>query len=306
MAATVVVRANEPVTIYYDWSSSGLSGWERSTTKAELSNNGSALNMQYSIQSGVPLPEKCNAYTALQSDVLVTNISLRFYVEEEKPSYLMLVLHSARSGSDWTMQLLPPEVGMWQEYSVQVAFDAGWTTGPGSDSVIFFNDMLEVDSVGVYVYRNGTREVQNYKVDDVLIQGETIVYVNDPPEDRDGDGIPDTWEDRYNLDMNNPVDANADNDGDGMNNYAEFLAGTIPDDASSIFVVEPVVENGSLIVKWKSIPDRIYSLRRTESLMEEFKFKAIGIVGTPPLNLYQDMTATNNGTYFYKVGVEKQ
>jgi hypothetical protein len=304
-AVVLTVQANQPVTIYYDWSSGGLDGWERSTTAAALSNPDLALNMQYAAQGGIPLPEKCNAYTALPVDTLVTNISLRFYAAEEKPSYLLLVLHSARSGSDWTMQLLPPEAGVWQEYSVDVSFAAGWTTGPGSDPVKFFNDVLEADSVGVYVYRNGTRDVQNYKVDDVLIQAETIEYVNDPPDDRDGDGMPDTWEDRYSLDMTNPADANGDNDGDGMINYAEYLAGTVPDDDSSIFVVEPMVENGYLTVKWKSIPDRVYTIHRTENIMSNFEFRASGVISTPPLNLYHDMTATNNGTYFYRVGVSK-
>ena len=300
-----LLMANEPVTIYYDWSDSGLNGWNGSTTEAILSNDGEALNMQYAAQSS-PLPEKCNAYATLPVDTLVTNISLRFLAGEEKPSYLLLVLHSARSGSDWTIKLLPPEVGVWHSYSVPVDFSAGWTTGPGSDFVTFFNDTLEADSFGVYVYRNGTRDVQNYKIDDVLIQGETIEYVNDPADDSDSDGMPDTWEDRYNLDMNDPADANGDDDNDGMNNYAEYIAGTAPDDLNSIFTIEPLVENGGIKIKWKSIPDRIYSLRRTKNLTNAFTFNASGITSTPPLNIYQDMTATNNGTYFYRVGVEKE
>ncbi len=297
-------QANEPVNIYYDWNSPGISGWERSTSQAELLNTNNNLTMQYSSQS-FPMPEKCNAYVTLPDNITVTNISLRFSASEQKPSYLMLVLHSTRDDSDWTLQIVPPDVGVWQSFSVPVEFSAGWTTGPGSDAVTFFNDMLEVDTVGVYVYRNGTRDEQNYQIDDFYVQAETQEYINDPPYDRDNDGMPDTWEDRYNLDMTNPADAEDDQDGDGMSNFAEYMAGTAPNDAGSLFTIESLVSGNGIAVKWQSIPDRIYKISRTTNLMYKFNVISAGITGTPPDNIYQDMTATNNGTYFYRVGVGK-
>ena len=46
--------------------------------------------------------------------------------------------------------------------------------------------------------------------------------------DSDGDGIPDWWETLYGLDPFNAVDAWNDDDRDGLDNMAEYLAGTHP------------------------------------------------------------------------------
>lgn len=48
------------------------------------------------------------------------------------------------------------------------------------------------------------------------------------PTDSDGDGMTDTYEDRYNLNPGSPNDANRDPDGDGLTNLEEFNARTKP------------------------------------------------------------------------------
>ena len=48
--------------------------------------------------------------------------------------------------------------------------------------------------------------------------------------DTDGDGLPDDWEKRYGLNVNDPADAAADLDGDGFTNLEEYLAKTDPKD----------------------------------------------------------------------------
>lgn len=48
--------------------------------------------------------------------------------------------------------------------------------------------------------------------------------------DADGDGLPDVWEKRYGLNVNDPSDANADLDGDEFTNLEEYLAKTDPKD----------------------------------------------------------------------------
>ena len=49
-----------------------------------------------------------------------------------------------------------------------------------------------------------------------------------PPPDRDQDGMPDTWETRFQLDPDDNRDSSADKDGDGYTNIEEFLNHTDP------------------------------------------------------------------------------
>ncbi|MBW3022338.1 thrombospondin type 3 repeat-containing protein [Candidatus Woesearchaeota archaeon] len=56
--------------------------------------------------------------------------------------------------------------------------------------------------------------------------------------DSDDDGMPDFWEERYNLDPDDPADANFDNDGDGYINLLEYQYGTDPNDANSVPYVD--------------------------------------------------------------------
>src|SRR6266446_5591902 len=63
---------------------------------------------------------------------------------------------------------------------------------------------------------------------------EVLTYQTDPLNpDSDGDGIPDGWEVAHWLNPNDPGDAAADWDGDGLTNLQEYLAGTDPNNPDS-------------------------------------------------------------------------
>ena len=51
--------------------------------------------------------------------------------------------------------------------------------------------------------------------------------------DKDGDGLPDYYEDLYGLNPNDPIDAFEDLDSDGLSNLDEFLAGIEPNNADT-------------------------------------------------------------------------
>lgn len=60
--------------------------------------------------------------------------------------------------------------------------------------------------------------------------GEKQKVEKKPVLDTDGDGLPDEWEKKYGLNVNDASDANADLDGDGFTNLEEYVAKTDPKD----------------------------------------------------------------------------
>ncbi len=82
--------------------------------------------------------------------------------------------------------------------------------------------------------------------------------------DTDRDGIPDVIEQGLGLDTNNVADATGDLDSDGMNNRAEFIAGTDPANASSYLRIETSTDAAS--VKFSAVSNRTYTVQFTDDL----------------------------------------
>jgi len=78
--------------------------------------------------------------------------------------------------------------------------------------------------------------------------------------DTDLDGMPNDWESANNLDPNIP-DANVDRDNDGLTNYQEFLAGTDPRNANSVFRVKRInLASGQVRITWNSVAGKTYTI----------------------------------------------
>lgn len=99
-----------------------------------------------------------------------------------------------------------------------------------------------------------------------------------------------------------------DPDGDGMNNFGEYIAGTDPRDHLSVLSLKDIyrVSDGVVLLKWHSVLERIYSVRRSRDFGGAYDLLRTSITGTPPENIYLDTSATGFGPYFYRVQVERE
>ncbi|MEY4917839.1 MAG: hypothetical protein RL616_1752, partial [Verrucomicrobiota bacterium] len=115
--------------------------------------------------------------------------------------------------------------------------------------------------------------------------------------------LPYFWAQQYGL----PTYGYDDSDGDGLNNWQEWKAGTNPTNAASVLAMNSVtnVMSGATLT-WQSVSGVTYYVQRSSDLTDETFFSSIqsNIVGQAVSTSYTDTTATNAGPYFYRVGVQ--
>jgi hypothetical protein len=60
-----------------------------------------------------------------------------------------------------------------------------------------------------------------------------------------------------------------DTDGDGMSDYAEFIAGTDPTNAlSNLRIIRSYASNGVMTAQWSAVPGRIYQVQTSTNLLD--------------------------------------
>ncbi len=115
------------------------------------------------------------------------------------------------------------------------------------------------------------------------------------------------WLQQYGLPIN-PATASADPDGDRLNNYQEWRAGTDPTNALSVLrLLAPVSGAPGVIVSWRSVNSRNYYLERGTNLGTPPPFLLLksNIVGQAGTTTFTDTNAVGAGPFFYRVGVQE-
>ena len=117
------------------------------------------------------------------------------------------------------------------------------------------------------------------------------------------------WLQQYGLSITTNIDT-TDLDGTGFDVYQDWIAGLNPTNALSVLAMLPPAPTNNpagLVVSWESVSNRTYFLQSSTNLGMQPAFSTVqsNITGQTSTTTYLDTTATNDGPYFYRVGVQQ-
>jgi hypothetical protein len=125
----------------------------------------------------------------------------------------------------------------------------------------------------------------------------TLDLVSDQlAQDTDADGMPDAWEVAHGFNASDPSDAAQDADNDGKTNLEEYLAGTDPRDAGSVFRITSIsLQGNDASVSWTAVGGHNYLLEAAPNLTSGL-FSSISPLISMPTGAMTHFVHTNGGT----------
>ncbi len=101
-------------------------------------------------------------------------------------------------------------------------------------------------------------------------------------------GVPFWWLQQYGFTGDYEAAALGDQDHDGMLTWQEYIAGTNPTNAASVWVLNARLDQGTNVISWPSISNRLYTLVWSTNVAGPWSPLATDLPPTPPQNSYAD------------------
>ena len=146
-------------------------------------------------------------------------------------------------------------------------------------------------------YGNGRKIYYTYDASGSLTSKAVVIIT-----DTDGDGMDDAWELAHFFTL--ARDGTGDFDNDGMNDLAEFLAGTNPASASSFLRFTSITTTGGITftVEWSAAPGKNYRVQFKNSLIDAQWTDLVGdVVAAGATASKVDTTGGESTLRFYRV-----
>jgi large subunit ribosomal protein L40e len=127
--------------------------------------------------------------------------------------------------------------------------------------------------------------------------------------DNDSDGIPDSWETTYGLDVSSS-NADTDSDGDGFSDFAEYVSGTSPIDRDDYFSHSGAYHNNQFALQFETKTGRTYTLSVSTDLSQWHEWATVSgddLEHTLEFNASShniSELSANSGSYFFKIEIE--
>ena len=115
------------------------------------------------------------------------------------------------------------------------------------------------------------------------------------------------WLQQFGLPTDGLADA-VDTDKDGLNNWQEWISGTIPTNAASVLrLLPPAQDSAGVKVSWESVTNQTYFLERSTNLgvNPAFRLLATNLVGWSGTTTFTDTNAPLASPRFYRVGTQR-
>jgi hypothetical protein len=138
-----------------------------------------------------------------------------------------------------------------------------------------------------------------------LVAGGQIVFNGQYTfPDANGNGMPDGWESAMFGAITTNRTHNTDTDGDGLSDYAEFVAGTHPQNPPPAFTLTPRrLGNGTIQLAWPSATNFQYRIHGSANLPAFAPYSG-WLAATPPTNTFNLPAPTNGAPQYFRVEVQ--